>query len=227
VPRPTVLLFDIDGTLVWTGGAGRRAMERAFELVTGSREATRFPFAGMTDRAIARAGLTQAGHSDDEATMERVLELYLELLVAEVASSGDYGVYPGMRAAIDAASARDGVALGLGTGNLERGARIKLGRVGLADVFEFGGFGSDHEDRAELLRVGARRGAERLAADVRDCRVVVIGDTPRDVSAALAIGAECIGVGTGGEPPERLRALGATAAFADLGADGALDALFG
>lgn len=225
--RPTILLFDIDGTLVTTGGAGRRAMERAFETMTGRRDATGFAFAGMTDRAIARAGLQRAGRADDEAAIDQLLELYVTLLPEEVESAVGYDVYPGIVRAIDRALATPRTAVGLGTGNVHVGARIKLGRVGLADRFSFGGFGSDHEDRAELLRIGAQRGASLLGEPRSSCRVVVIGDTPKDVHAALRIGAECIGVGTGGVSPSELEGCGASRAFASLAEPGALEALLG
>lgn len=221
----TVFLFDVDGTLVTTGGAGRRAMERAFERVTGDRGATRFPFAGMTDRSIVRTGLGNTGSAADDSAIDRLLEVYVELLQEEVERATAYAVYPGMREAVDAALGRARTAVGLGTGNVRQGARIKLGRVGLSDSFSFGGFGCDHEDRAEILRVGAERGARLLGERVGDCRVVVIGDTPRDVDAALAIGAECIAVGTGGVPLAELVARGASAAFDTLASPGALDAL--
>jgi phosphoglycolate phosphatase-like HAD superfamily hydrolase len=227
VAHPTVLLFDIDGTLVWTGGAGRRAMEATFLAMTGAREAVSFTFAGMTDRAIVRAGLENAGRPVDEASIDRLIGTYLELLTETVRSATDYGVYPGIQQALDAVRGLASFAVGLGTGNVEPGARIKLGRVELADEFAFGGFGSDHEDRARLLAIGATRGAERLGVLREACRVIVIGDTPRDVQAALAIGAECVAVGTGGDSPESLVACGATRAFADLAAPGALEALLG
>jgi len=223
--RPTVLLFDIDGTLVTTGGAGRRAMERAFEAKTGLRSATEFPFAGMTDRAIVRSGLRAASHPDDEPHIDELIDTYLGYLEEEVARATVYEVYPGVVTAVKRALDAEATAVGLGTGNVRRGARIKLGRVDLADSFAFGGFGCDDEDRATLLRIGAERGAMQLGEELAHCRVVVIGDTPRDVAAALAIGAECVGVGTGGVEPDELRELGATAAFATLDDPGALAAL--
>jgi phosphoglycolate phosphatase-like HAD superfamily hydrolase len=227
VRGPTVLLFDIDGTLVTTGGAGRRAMERAFEQLTGRRDATRFPFAGMTDRAIVRAGLRNVGHADDDRGVDSLLATYVLLLAEEVPASPTYGVYPGIVAALDAAAGARDTAVGLGTGNVRDGARIKLDRVLLHERFAFGGFGCDHEERSELLRVGAERGAAQLGRPRSECRVVVIGDTVRDVDAALAIGAECLAVGTGGEDLEVLRARGATLVFRDLDEAGAIDALLG
>jgi len=209
--RPTVLLFDIDGTLIDTGGAGRRSMERAFERVTGRADAcAHFSFDGMTDRAIVRRGLDALGMATDEPSIDRVLLAYLEALVAEVAASTRYTTHPGVDVVLERAAGRPHIALGLGTGNVRDGARIKLDRARLFDRFTFGGFGCDAEDRAELLHAGARRGADLLRRDLRDCRVVIIGDTPKDVAAALAIGAEALAVATGRFVAGELAAAGAT-----------------
>jgi phosphoglycolate phosphatase-like HAD superfamily hydrolase len=227
--KPTVLLFDIDGTLVTTGGAGHRAMHRAFETLHQRTDACDFRFDGMTDRAIARQGLLNIGAPSDEAGIDALLAAYLEALTDEVSrvEAARYRLHPGMEAAVNAACARENFAVGLGTGNLREGARIKLSRLGIYERFAFGGFGCDHEDRTELIRVGAQRGADRLGAPLAECRVVVVGDTPKDVLAAKGIGAECLGVGTGSYTPEVLRAHGAEGAFADLAAPGALEWLLG
>jgi phosphoglycolate phosphatase-like HAD superfamily hydrolase len=224
--RPTVLLFDVDGTLVLTGGAGRRALSRAFGELAGRPDALDgVDFGGMTDWMLCRAGLRAAGQPDDARTIEVLLERYLVHLSDEVPRSDRYRVLPGVHDVVRAVSGRDGIAVGLGTGNVERGARIKLARGDLDAPFRFGGFGCDHEDRAELLTRGARRGAAMLGRPLDSCRVVVIGDTPRDVDAARRIGAECVGVGTGGHSARELLELGATAAFDDLSARGALGAI--
>ena len=226
--RPTVLLFDIDGTLISTGGVGRRAMEGAFAARYGKSEACKFRFDGMTDRQIARLALTALGVEPTEAEIHASLAKYLELLSEEVAraSASEYRLHHGIPDALRAARAR-GHAIGLGTGNLLEGARIKLGRLGVYEEFAFGGFGSDAEDRTELLRHGAERGARHVGVPVAECRVVVIGDTPKDVAAARGISAECIGVGTGTFTPESLRECGATHVFSSLAEPGALEALLG
>lgn len=224
--RKTVLLFDIDGTLVSTGGCGRRAIERAFERTFGSRPgAFDFPFDGMTDRAIVRGALRRSDLPHGDAEIDAFLPTYIEVLEEEVATAPYYRLHRGMREAVDHALGHAEVAVGLGTGNIREGARLKLERVGIYDAFSFGGFGCDHEDRNLLIRRGAERGAERLGAPLSECRVVIIGDTPKDVAAARAMDAECIGVGTGSFGPAQLLACGATMAFRDFGEDGVLQAL--
>ncbi len=235
-PRPTVLLFDIDGTLVTTPGAGRRALERAFAARYGRTDMLRdVRFDGMTDRGIVRAGLAALGEAADgsgaeaitETVIDELLAAYVPLLQDEIARTPDFQLHRGVREALDAAASRPGVAVGLGTGNIRAGAQVKLAHLGVFDRFDFGGFGCDHEDRAEILRIGAARGAGLLGVSAAGCRVIVIGDTPRDVAAAAAIGAESIGVGTCGYGPAELLASGASYAFADLTAPGILAALLG
>jgi len=225
----SVLLFDIDGTLVSTGGAGRRSMERAFHSLYGRAEAcAAFGFDGMTDRAIAREGLRAIDVEPTEQRIDALLARYLEALHEEVSTTPDekYIVHPGVRTTVDAA-VKLGHAVGLGTGNIREGARAKLERVKLFSPFSFGGFGDDHESRPELIRAGALRGAQVLGVELANARVVVIGDTPRDVQAARAIGARCLGVGTGMHSAKELINVGATWAFDSLESPGALDALFG
>jgi phosphoglycolate phosphatase-like HAD superfamily hydrolase len=222
--RPTILLFDIDGTLMDTGGAGRRAIERAFEQRHGRRDACdAFGFGGMTDRAIARAGLQAIGREPTPEAIDDLLAAYLDALTDTLASSQAF-VHAGVERALDEAHAA-GAAVGLGTGNLREGARRKLARVGLHERFAFGGFGCDDEARDALLRVGAERGARALGVPLAGCRVVVIGDTPRDVAAAQAIGVDCLAVATGGFSTEALAATRPTWVFRDLDEEGALAAL--
>jgi phosphoglycolate phosphatase-like HAD superfamily hydrolase len=224
-----VLLFDIDGTLVTTGGVGRRAVERAFERAHARPDAcSLIRFDGMTDRLITRLGLAAIGVEATEARIDALLETYLLELQAELKESTpeNYRVHVGVVETLEAAKA-SGAALGVGTGNIAAGAHLKLAHVGLHRYFDFGGYGSDHEVRVELIRIGAERGAAQLRRPLADCRVVVIGDTPKDVDAAVGIGAECIGVGTGSYSAEQLRAHGATYVFDDLNAPGVLDALLG
>jgi phosphoglycolate phosphatase len=226
--RPTVLLFDIDGTLVSMKGAGRRALVRAFGAELGRPDVfDDLEFAGMTDPAIVRFGLTAAGVPAEPASIARLLAAYVAALDDEVRRSTDCLVHPGVEALLDAAAAASEVATGLGTGNVRPGARAKLERLGLHHRFAFGGFGCDHEERPRLLGIGAERGAALLGAPLAACRVVVIGDTPRDVAAAAAIGAEAVAVATSTFGVDALRAAGADAVFPDLTAPGALEAVLG
>lgn len=225
--RPTILLFDIDGTLIHTAGAGRRAMERAFVTRFGRTDACQgFSFAGMTDRAILRQGLMVIGMPAAEEDIDALIATYLSHLSREVASASGLAVHPGILHALDLARGRPGYATGLGTGNVRDGARIKLTCAGIFDRFTFGGFGCDHETRAELLRIGADRGARELGVPRADARVVVIGDTPKDIAAAKDIGAESLAVGTGPFSTHDLALCGPSHAFRNLAAPGALEALF-
>jgi phosphoglycolate phosphatase len=227
-PEKTVLLFDIDGTLLLTGGAGRRAFARAFSDLTGRTDACEgFSFAGMTDRAIARRGLENVAHAVDEDTIAQLFEYYLRALADELSRTPSYTIMPGVEALLAELATHEGLAIGLGTGNLRRGAEAKLRHGGLWEHFAFGGFGCDHEDRAELLRRGVERGAGVLGVTPSACRVIVIGDTVRDIDAARAIGAACIAVETGCVRAETLRAHGATAVFCDLSNPDALAHLLG
>lgn len=229
--KPTVLLFDVDGTLVTTCGAGRRAVERTFETRYGSKDVLPLSFGGMTDKAIVRNGLLALGMSFDsdaalESEIDATLDAYLAVLAEEVRRA-QIRIHEGMVRAMDMADGRPNVALGLGTGNIRKGAEIKLRCVDIFDRFGFGGFGDDSIDRPALLMAGARRGAEKLGVPIEDCRIVIIGDTPKDISAAKAIGAECVAVATGMHDLAELRACEPTAVFANLADPRAPQALFG
>ena len=225
---PTVLLFDLDGTLVSTGGAGKQAIDLAL-ADHGAADSTDFSFAGMTDPAIIRRGLVAAGLAPTEPLIEQVLQTYVHRLGQTVAAMPEdrYQVHAGVHAALDRCEATAEMAAGLGTGNVEQGARIKLGRVDLAKRFGFGGFGSDAEDRAVLVGIGAQRGAAQLNRRVSDCRVVVIGDTPKDIAPAQAIGAESFAVATGLVHATTLARHDTTHLFPTLTAIGALATLVG
>jgi len=226
--RSTLLLFDVDGTLLHAGGAGRRALESACCMLLGPATWLDFSLSGMTDRAIVRAALERRGQPVVESSIDRVLELYVELLAGELAQTPDYRVLPGVHKLLLKLQAQpEAVAIGLGTGNVRRSAELKLAHGGLHAYFQFGGFGCDHELRAEVLRIGAERGARLLGQPLAKCRIVVIGDTPRDISAGLAIGAECVGVGTGQFPLDALLQRGAKAVFSDLAQPGVGERLVG
>ncbi len=224
--RPTVLLFDIDGTLVSAGGAGRRAIERAFADHLGTSDVfADLVFAGMTDPLIVRTGLGIVGRDVEPALVDAILASYVPYLAEELTKTTLYKLYPGVPELLGALRGRTRVAIGLGTGNLEQGARLKLARGGIDGHFAFGGYGSDHEERSEIIRIGAERGAASLGERREDCRVVVIGDSLRDVDAALAVGAECLAVATSTTPADELARAGATRVVADLTAPEVLPVL--
>lgn len=225
--KPTVLLFDVDGTLMDSGGAGRRAIERAFDARYGRADAcASIRFGGMTDLAIMREALVAIGESVTSEVTAELLAIYLRCLEDELARAEDCVVYPGVHEVLVAVRSW-GAAVGLGTGNVREGARLKLSRVGLYHRFAFGGFGCDHELRAEVLRAGAERGAAIAGAPVAECRVVVIGDTPKDIAAARAIGAQCLAVATGSFDRGALAAHDPTWVFDTLAHEGVMRALAG
>ncbi len=210
--EPIIALFDIDGTLLRAGGAGRRAVELAVQEVLDDQHVNleSVEFAGRTDPWIIRTALSQHQVTADDALIDKVIERYTAHLPRELEIASAFEVLPGASTLLAELSVRDDVALGLGTGNTEAAAYAKLARGGLDSFFSFGGFGSDHSDRAELLRTGLQRGLERTGARAGGARVVVIGDTPHDVAAAQAIDAHCIAVTTGGFDGPALREAGAT-----------------
>ncbi len=224
---PTILLFDLDGTLVSTGGAGRLAIAAALKERHGDRKLLDFRLGGLTDPIIVARALEGGDLPHTDADVDAVLARYMELLADEVARAQGYRVLPGVEELLLKIWARRKVAMGLGTGNLEQGARIKLERGKLNRFFSFGGFGSDHSDRAALLWTGAQRGAKRLRLPLERCKVTVIGDTPRDVKAALDVGFRCVGVATGDYSRDELLRKGATAALDDLTAPEALRVVLG
>lgn len=224
--RPTVILFDVDGTLISSGGAGRKALVRSFERLYDRADACEhFSFAGMTDRAIFREGLRTIGAEGTESEIDRLLEDYLANLADEVAEAEVYDVHPGVIDALEALVDLPHVALGLGTGNVEAGARTKIERMGLNGYFDFGGFGCDAEPRAGLIAAGALRGAERLGRPLSECRLLIVGDTPKDIIAAHDNGGVCIAVATGGASYEALIDAGGDLVCHDLTDPRALSAL--
>lgn len=217
---PTVFLYDIDGTLVNCGGAGRRAMTAAFtEVVGGHAEAIeQVKFSGMTDGGIVRAALEGAGLSYQPQTVTDVLTAYLEKLGTELEGADPpVEALEGVEASLEAAARGRDTAIGLGTGNVVGGAELKLNAVGLWNRFAFGGYGSDSDDRATVIRIAAERGAALLGRSPAECTILVIGDTPKDVTAAHANGARCLGIATGSFSPFELRDAGADWVAGGLG----------
>ena len=215
-----VVLFDIDGTLLWTDGAGRRAVYRALEEVYGTTPPAQHEFDGKTDPQIVRELMLLAGNSAGtvDAHLPRALERYVQELRVEL-GHGNHAdkVYPGIHALLDRLEARDDVLLGLLTGNVRAGATAKLAAVGIdARRFRVGAFGSDHASRPELPEIARRRAEALLGHSVQGSDVVVIGDTPADLSCGRGIGARAIGVATGRYSVAQLEACDGGRVFADL-----------
>ena len=214
-----LLLFDIDGTLTW-GGPAKEAFGFALEGTFGTAgPIANHDFSGKTDPLIMRELLTAAGHAscDIEAGLQRFRDLYLSELDARIRAE-PVTVLPGVRELIGALAARDDVFLGLVTGNVEGGARLKLRSAGLWDHFPVGAFGSDHDVRNELPTIAFRRAAAHWGRPFRGEHAVIIGDTPRDIECGKAVGAATVAVATGRFPAADLRDAGADrvlAGFAD------------
>lgn len=214
-----LVLFDIDGTLISTDGAGRRAIHRALVEVMGTAgPIDTFRFDGRTDGEIVRRLAEAAGVDHDQDLVDRVLARYVEHLGGELARPGQpIKVHPGVREILDALEARDDCQLGLLTGNVAGGAEMKLRAAGLAfERFKVGAYGSDHHVRGELPAVAQRRALDVLGHDLLGSDIVIIGDTPADVQCGRGIGARAIGVATAHYTVEQLNEAGADAAFADL-----------
>jgi phosphoglycolate phosphatase len=223
------VLFDIDGTLCLSGGAGARALERALLEQMGVQDGLRgITLDGATDRAIMRSIFTAQGLDFDTALAERVLDSYLDHLPRELLSGSGYRLMPGVPDLLARLASED-VAVGLCTGNLVDGARAKLRHGGIWEPFApphfGGGFGSDAEERHEIARVAVRRAEEQLGHPIAPKDVLIVGDTPRDAAAAVAIGAPCMGVATGRSSEQELREAGASYTFPTLDAPGVLSLL--
>jgi phosphoglycolate phosphatase len=221
--RRRVVLFDGDGTLVHAAGAGRRALERVLAAEFGQVEnaLAGMRLDGMTDRLIVREVLVALGRAFEDALCDRLLADYVLALREEIHGPG-FRVLPGVPEVLLALSAA-GATTGLCTGNVAEGARLKLARGGIDGFFEWGpgaiaGFAHDGEARELLVRAALDRGAASLGAPLAPADALVVGDTPRDVSAARAHGVPVLGVATGRFGVAELR---------EAGADGVLPSLEG
>jgi phosphoglycolate phosphatase len=215
-----LVLFDIDGTLLNSGGMGRAAMQGALGAVFGSPGHPSYRYDGKTDKQIVRDTMRLEGHSDAhiDSRMEKLIGIYLDGLRTG-ATSGKFHVRPleGVVELLAALEAREDVVLGLLTGNVETGARVKLSAAGIdPDRFRINAFGSDHEDRPQLPAIAQRRASETLGLDISGERVIVIGDTPADIDCGRALGARAIGVASGHYTVEQLQAHAPYAVFPSL-----------
>lgn len=201
------VLFDIDGTLIRTGGAGVRAFERTGQALFQAADGVRhMRFAGRTDMSLAREFFDRHRIDPTPADFRRFFEHYvfvLDQLVAQL----DGQICPGV---VDFLSGLEELTpvplLGLLTGNIRLGAEIKLRHFGLWERFATGAFGDDHEDRNQLAGIARRRAGQTLGRDVDGHEILVVGDTSQDIECARAIGASVLAVGTGGTSLDELRA---------------------
>jgi phosphoglycolate phosphatase len=226
-----LVLFDVDGTLLTASGAGRRALDRALRDVYGTAgPIDAYDFRGGTDPQIVWDLLRLAGLGDETiAASEAALYRHYEtLLEAEVGNGQGVSVYPGVRELVEALAGRGDTVVGLLTGNIEAGARIKLRPTGLWPYFRLGAYGSDHADRTRLPGIAAGR-AEAVTGRAFDgADTVIIGDTPRDIGCARAFGARAIAVATGWHTVEDLTAHRPDWVLRDFSEpEPALDAIFG
>ncbi len=204
------VLFDIDGTLLVTGGAGGAAWQRAFEELHGvEANVAEHTDAGMTDPEIAtiifREVIGRDGSPEERA---KAIAAYLKHLPDTVAASSGYRTMPGVEELLDQLI-DEGMLLGLVTGNIEAAAHVKLSRAGLNRFFSFGGYGSDSADRTEVTKAALKRGELVSGGTLDDGSSIAVGDTPRDVKAGHGAGIKVVGVATGSYSVDQLRDAGA------------------
>jgi phosphoglycolate phosphatase-like HAD superfamily hydrolase len=211
------VLFDIDGTLLVTGGAGGVAWQRAFRELHGvDADIAEHTDAGMTDPEIVRIVFRDVvGREGTQQERSQAIGCYLKHLPDAVAESDGYRVMPGIEELLDRLIDA-GVLLGLVTGNIEAAAHIKLSRGHLNRFFSFGGYGSDSPDRTEVTRAALQRAALVSGGTLEDGGAIAVGDTPRDVRAGHGAGIGVVGVATGSYGVEQLREAGADQALSTV-----------
>lgn len=210
------VLFDIDGTLIDSGGAGLKSLDHAFREMFGVDHAFRgIEMAGKTDPQIVREAFVLHGIDYSDGIMPAFFKTYTGYLKDCVYNPAGH-VKPGISAALEALSSQEGLVLGLLTGNIEEGARIKLERYDLYSCFHTGVFGSDSEDRNQLLPIAVAKLNKKNGVSVGYGDCIIIGDTPRDVYCAKPYGAMAIAVATGPYSVGDLSDAGADAVFDDL-----------
>ena len=216
-----LVLFDIDGTLLHSHGAGRRAMEAALTETFGTKGSPEYRYDGKTDRQIVRDLMRGEGFDDAaiDARMSRVLDSYVAGLEREIASPHTrVEAIAGVMPLLDALVQRAHCIVGLLTGNLEPGAQHKLNAAGIDfDRFALGAYGSDHEIRSELPAIAQQRAREVLGLAIEGSAMVIVGDTPSDIACGRPIGARAIAVATGHYSVASLSEHAPDAVFSDLG----------
>jgi len=211
-----LLLWDIDGTILHTGKAGETALGRAMEKLYGiNRGLQGLEIAGRTDKWIVEQLLGRDEKPNGPEEVGQFLDVYVELLADELPRRNG-GLHPGVLGILEEAHQRPELVQALLTGNIEKGARLKLTRYGVNHFFDFGAFADDSSIRNELGPHAKRRAEEKHGEEFPPERIFVIGDTPHDVACARAIGAKAIAVATGSFTKRQLKDCGADAVFTDL-----------
>ena len=221
-----IILFDIDGTLLWGGPAKSAFVDAMNETYGTPGDIENVSFAGKTDPQIARELLASAGMPQEEivAGLEELFRRYLGYLEARLPEN-PVTVLPGVHELLDALAVYDDVGVGLLTGNVAGGAKLKLASGGLWGRFDFGSYGSDHEHRDELPPIAVARARELWGEVVTAEKAIVVGDTPRDVQCGKAGGTRTMAVATGSftveelqvhEPDHVLEDFSSTTAVVDL-----------
>jgi phosphoglycolate phosphatase len=210
-----VCLFDIDGTLLSSGGAGKAALEAAFTEEFAKPLRHHVPYAGRTDRAIMRDLFRLHGMDDSAAATTRLMAAYLARL-PESLTRCQGRVLPGIVNLLDWLTSQGRFSIGLLTGNIRAGAKVKLGHYGLYERFAFGGFGDHHFERDDVAREAHAQIHAHLGRSIAGDRIWVIGDTPLDVQCARAIGARVVAVATGQHSVSQLKAAEPDMVLSDL-----------
>ena len=214
---PLLLLWDIDGTLIHSGGAGERALVRATKVVLDVElDLREIDWAGRTDRRIAEMILEHLSRPVTGETTQALIETYLDLLPEEL-SARRGTILPGVAAILEHVKGSEHFAQGLLTGNMEQGARAKLSHYGIWRYFPFGAFADDSVRRNELGPHALRKASAHHGTTFVPEETYVIGDTPHDIACGKAVGARTITVATGKYSVESLREHHPTALFTDFG----------
>jgi phosphoglycolate phosphatase len=202
-----VCLFDIDGTLIASGGAGKAALEAGFAEEFGvSSVIEKLSLSGRTDRSIVRDLLRGNAIEPTDENIARTLSAYLRHLPHRLSANTVARVLPGIVEFLLRLSEREDVLVGLLTGNIRAGAKVKLGHFGLFEHFSFGGYGDHHWDRDDVAREALAEVRRLLGARTDPERIWVVGDTPLDIRCARAIGANAVAVATGWHSRDELAA---------------------
>jgi phosphoglycolate phosphatase len=214
----TLLLFDIDGTLLWAEGATHKAMTKTFQDIFKIQQSLEsISFLGRTDPMLFKdMAVKLLGRPLTDVEYTEVAERYLALLPGELNALVSFNLMPGIESLLSYLSKRSDIVMGLETGNIEPAAYMKLKRGGIDGFFSFGGFGSDSEDRTKIVRVGIERGRSLNHDIIPDENIFVIGDSPHDITAGKNRGIKTIAVGTGLVAKEKILETAPTYYLKDL-----------